>query len=325
MWLRYFLLLPMVMSELNIHVQYGDNNTIVLSYNLTSNYSYLITVRLFGNEQSKFGVFPPTDEFEENSIELFQSSSSTNLIIICFHFIRRINDLDIQCQDRSLNKEKGNSTDPDFLPSYHPFFVPMMYALSILMLLPVIIQHHRQKRTLVVQRRKELRRLSVSISQDKQNPQRKIAQKMLSQINENGNITYENIPLDLGLVSAPSTKTILEDLDDNPPMNFSIQNLQPFIAKDAFRKKSTEVDAHDCIAHLLDHTPWSTSCMDQPLMRSLSQHRVMRDCSTAIKEQHVPIIITLENDDDPIPMCDARRFSKARLQQTNRAFLESDV
>lgn len=311
------------MSELNMHAQYGDNNTIILSYNLTSNYSYLITVRLFGNEQSKFGVFPPTDEFEEHSIELFQSSSSTNLIITCFHFIRHINDLDIQCQDQSLNKDKGNKTDPEFLPSYHPFFVPMMYALSILMLLPVIIQQHRRKKNLVLQRRKELRRLSVSISQDKQNPQRKIAQKMLSQINENGDIAYENISLGLG--SSPSTKTILEDLDDNPPMNFSVQNLQPFIAKDAFRKKSTEVDAHDCIAHLLDQTPWTTPCMVQPLMRGLSRHPVVRDCPTAIKEQHGPIILSLEDNDDPIPMCETRRFSKARLQRTNRAFLESDV
>lgn len=320
MLLHYLLVLSFlssVISELTLHTQYGKNNTIILSYNLTSNYSYVITVRLFGNEQSIFGLFPPTDEFKENSIEIIQSSSPTDLIIICFHFIRRMNDLDIQCQDRSLNKSEENQSNPVFLPSYHPYFVPMMYALSILMLLPVIIQHHQQKKNLLRQRRKEIRRLSVSISQDKQNPQRKIAQKMLSQINQNGEITYGNIPRELDLISTPSARTLL---DDHLPRNFNLKNLQPFIPKDLIRKKSTEVNAHDCVAHLLDHTPWTTPFRDSSMNTRVSRH------PSVIKEQHVPIILSLDDDDDePIPMFGTKRFSRSHLQQTNQAFQESDV
>ena len=328
MFLSYFLrfsLLSTVICELNIHLQQGENNTVILTYNLTSNYSYLITFRSFGHEQFQFGPFPPTEQLEEHSIEIFPSYSPTDLLIICFHFLRQIYDLDIQCHDRSLRSNEENQSDSDILPSYHPYFVPMMYALSIVMILPVIIQHHQQKKTQVLQRRKELRRLSVSISQDKQNPQRKIVQKVLSQIDENGNLDYENLPLDLNLISAASTKTILDDLDDNPSMNFTLQNLQPFIAKDALRKASTTINAHDCIAHLLDHTPWNTPSIDQPLSTSLGRHPVVRDCPTAIKEQHVPIIITLDDDDDRIPMINTKKFSKENPYRTNQAFLESDV
>ena len=197
-------------SDLNINIQYRGNETVILFYNLTTNYSYYITFRSFGNEQSKFGLFSPTKGFKEYTIEIPYPYSTIDLLIICFHFLRPNNDLDIQCYDRRIVKSYEI-----FLPSYNPLFVPMMYALSVLMLLPVIIQNHRRKKALVLQRRKELRRLSVSISRDKQNPKRNIVQKLLAQIMEDGKINYKNIPIDIELVSAPSTKIILDDLEDN--------------------------------------------------------------------------------------------------------------
>ena len=123
--------------------------------------------------------------------------------MFAFHFILQQNDLDIQCKDIHLLKtnQTRNNTVPDFLPSYNPLFVPMMYALSVIMLLPVIIQHHQRKKAQVVQRRKQIRRLSVTIAQDDQNPQQELAKKMLTQISENGNIIYENVPADTELLS----------------------------------------------------------------------------------------------------------------------------
>jgi len=49
-------------NQLNINLDYGENNTILLFYNITTNYSYFITFRLFGEEQLKFGLFPPTNK-----------------------------------------------------------------------------------------------------------------------------------------------------------------------------------------------------------------------------------------------------------------------
>src|ERR1700722_3105762 len=113
----------------------------------------------------------------------------------------------------------------------------MMYALSILMLLPVSIQHHRKKKALILQRQKELRRLSVTIAQDDENPKQNFAKKLLSQIIERGNIDYKTIPKDIELVSPPpSTKEI------------TLENLQPFIDtnNDNNINEETGIDANDC-------------------------------------------------------------------------------
>jgi hypothetical protein len=310
--------------ELNISLEFGENNTMILFYNLTSNYSYFITFRSFGNKQLKFGLFSPIKKFEEHSMNIFyryNTSEFVYLFIICFHFILQLNDLNIQCQDLRLFESNINK---DFLPSYNPLFVPMMYALSVLMLLPVIVQHHRHKKAQSFRRRKELRRLSVSIAQDQENPKRNFARKILSQIIENGNINYDKTPMDIELVSAPSTKTILDDLDDHTNVAFTLDNLQPLIHR--YDDNDIEINAHDCIAHLLDSTPWTTSYRDQPLTTSLSRYSVVPDSARAIKEQYVPTIISLHDDeDDRKPILKTKNYSTENYSRTNRTFIESDV
>ncbi|CAF1292583.1 unnamed protein product [Rotaria sordida] len=328
-------------NQFSIDVNYGENDTIILLYNITTNYSYFITFRSFGYEQLKFGLFLSTNTSEENSIEIFYQYHTTelfHLFIICFHFILQFNDLDIQCKDLRIFKDdliKSNLPE-DFLSSYNPLFVPMMYALSILMLLPVIIQHHRHKKAQLLQRRKELRRLSMTIVQDNRNPQQNLAKSVLSKIVENDNINYENIPIDVELMSLRSTKTILDDIDDNVNSTSKLQTLQPLIYNyddddddDNDINKQSGVNAHDCIAHLLDNTPWNTSHIDEPLITSSSRHSVVRDCTTVIKEQHVPTIIPFHNDDDDNNnqkfTIGSNTDSTINLQMINRVFLESDV
>jgi hypothetical protein len=272
----------------------------------------------------KFGLFLPTKKFEEHSMEIYYQYYTNQLLIICFHFILQLNDLDIQCKDLRLFK---SDIDEVFLPSYNPLFVPMMYALSVLMLLPVIIQHHRHKKAQLFLRRKELRRLSVSISKDPENPKRNLAQKLLSQIVENGNINYEKIPMDIELIPTLSTKTIL---NDHAHVTFTLDNLQPLIHRyeDNDLDEDIEMDAHDCIAHLLDNTPWNTPYSDQPFSTNLCRYSVIRDSSRAIREQHVPTIISFhddDDDDDRKAILKAKKYSTDNYSRINRTFIESDV
>lgn len=338
--LIYFLINSVVSfvhnPQLNVNIDSDENDTLILVYNLTTNYSYFITFRSFGNEQIKFGLFNSSNnKIQTNSLDISFSNQTTELIsffIICFHFIFQINDFDIHCKDirfSKLNSNKSHHTQ-DFLPSYNPLFVPMMYALSVLMLLPVIIQHHRQKKAQLLQRRKELRRLSVSIVQDKRNPKQNFIRKILSQIIENDNINYKDLPLNIELVSVPSTKTIIDDVEDNTNVTFTLENLQPFIHRyddDDDNNRLDEqatIDAHDCVAHLLDNSPWNTPHYDQPLGTSSLQHNpVIRDYTTAIKEQHIPTMVSFHDDDD-----DDRKpilKPKTNFYRSNRVFIESDV
>ncbi|CAF2417236.1 unnamed protein product [Rotaria sp. Silwood2] len=321
-------------NQLSIDANYRENYTIILLYNITTNYSYFITFRSFGYEQLKFGLFLSTNKSEENSIEIFYQYHTTELFylfIICFHFILQLNDLDIQCKDLHVFKDEQikSNLSQDFLPSYNPLFVPMMYALSILMLLPVIIQHHRHKKAQLLQRQKELRRLSITIAQDNENPQQNLAKNILSKIVENGNISYENLPIDIELISLPSTKTMLDDIDDNVTSTFTLRTLKPFIHKydDNDIDKQSDVNANDCIAHLLDNTPWNTPHIDEPLATSSSRHPVVRDCAIAIKEQYVPTTISFHNDNDNnrIVTIESNKHSTINLQMINRVFFESDV
>ncbi|CAF3386912.1 unnamed protein product [Rotaria sp. Silwood1] len=321
-------------NQLYIDANYRENDTIILLYNITTNYSYFITFRSFGHEQLKFGLFLSTNKTEENSIEIFyqyHTIESFNLFIICFHFILQLDDLDIQCKDLRIIKDDHitSNLSQDFLPSYNPLFVPMMYGLSILMLLPVIIQHHRHKKAQLLQRRNELRRLSITISQDNRNSQQNLTNNILSKIVKNGNINYENIPVDIELISLRSTKTMLDDVDDNVNSTFALQTLQPFMHKydDNDIDKQSDVNAHDCIAHLLDNTPWNTLYIDEPLTTSSSRQPVVRDCTTAIKEQHVPTIISFHNDDNHNRKftIESNKHSTINLEMINRVFFESDV
>jgi hypothetical protein len=282
------------------------------------------------------GLFLPSNKFEEHSIEILYEYSTTELyylFIICFHFILKINDIDIHCEDLRIRKDDINTDlSKDFLPSYNPLFVPMMYALSVLMLLPVIIQHHRRKKAQLLKRQKELRRLSVTISQDQQNPGQNIAQKFLSQIIENGNVHYKNIPMDIELVSTSSTKPTIDDSDENTNVTFALQNLHPFIHKydqNDINEQSC-IDANDCIAHLLDNTPWNTPNSDQPFSTSsYRNHSVIRDSATAVKEQqHLPTIISFhddDDDDDRKPILKTIKYPTSNFRRTNRVFFESDV
>lgn len=324
-------------QNLNINVEYENNQTILLTYNLTTNFSYYLTFRLFGNEQFKYGLNSPTNQSINHSIPvLFQpeTDDSLSLFIICFHFLVSLDNLDIQCRDirlvNNFDNERFNVSE-DFLPSYNPLFVPMMYALSIIMLLPVMIQHHRRHQLQSIRRRKELRRLSVSIVQDKSNPKRNFAQRILSSFSENGNLNYESVPLGMKLTSATSTKTTLDDIDDNPIVTFSLQNSIPFTHQyDDIDLTESNIDAHDCIAHLLDNTPWNTPMPDQSFSTSSLRHSVIRDCATNIKEQYVPTIVTFyggNNDEERQLILNTRKNSTKNFNfsQANRTFFESDV
>jgi hypothetical protein len=293
-------------NELIVNLEYGENNTFIFSYNLTTNYSYYLTFRLFEHEQIEFGLFSP--KYQENSFQIYnQYDSSTTLFylfIICFHFIRRLNDIDIQCKDIRLLKETDQNKS--HIPSYKPLFIPMMYALSVLMLLPVIIQHRRRKKALLVQRQTQLRRLSLTISQD--NPD------ILSKIVENGKINFKKIPIQIELVSLPSTKTIFDDIDDNDNVTFSLQN-QPLINE---HDDESGVTADDCIAHLLNNTPWNSCSTPQPLIET--------DSMDILKEQYVPMITTFDdNEDDQQPILKSDIHCTLDLFRTNPTFIESDV
>ena len=318
-------------NQVNIRLDYGENETIILYYSLTTNDSYLITFRAFGDKELKFGLFSSTNKSAEYSIEIFhqyQTSEVFHLFIICFRFIRQYIDLDIQCNDIrlfKLNQNRSANSSEDFLPSYNPLFVPMMYALSILMLLPVIIQHHRHKQAQLLQRRKQLRRLSLSIAQDDQHPQQDLGKKLLSHITEDGNISYENIPIDIELIPMTSTNTNLDTINENANVTFTLDNLQHQYDENDINEQ-LDVTADDCIAHLLNNTPWNTPHIDQPLTINLSRHQVVRDSAASIKEKHAPTIIPFDDDDDDRkPILNTTKHPRVNLYRTNRVFFESDV
>jgi len=296
-------------NEIIVNIEYEKNNTFIFSYNLTTNYSYYLTFRLFEHEQIKFGLFSPS--FKQNSFQIYnQYYSSTTLVylfIICFHFIRQLNDIDIQCKDIRLLKIDQTKS----LPSYKPLFVPMMYALSILMLLPVIIQHRRRKRAQLIERQKQLGRLSLTISQD--NPE------ILSKIVDNKKIKFKKIPIQIELVSLPSSKTILDDIDDNDNVTFTLQKLRPFADKSDEDEDESGVTADDCIAHLLNNTPWSSSLTQQT--------SVERDSMDMLNEQHSPMITTFygTEEDDQQSLLESNVHSTIDLFKINPAFMESDV
>lgn len=290
-------------NQLNVDIDYGENSTIILLYNLTTQYNYFITFRPFGDEQIKLGLFSPTNKSVQNSIDILYHYDTRELFIICFYFILSLKDLDIQCKDLRLvqNTEIESHSEKDFLPSYNPLFVPLMYALSVLMLLPVIIQHHRRKQAKLIARRKQIRSLSISIAKDDPS----LTQSVLSKIVENGKVCYENLPIDIRLLSmSPTVTTRLDDLDDPTKPTFTLETSQPYVYENENYDVDDDdddeliVDAHDCVAHLLDSAPWSTSDIDEPVTASSSDCLVVRDSARAIKEQYVPTIILSDYDNN---------------------------
>lgn len=299
-------------NNLNVNIEYGNNNTFIFSYNITTNYSYYLTFRLFEHEQIKFGLFHPSERANKFPISNSYNTSTTlfYLFIICFHFIRPINDLDIQCKDIRLLKYQPNKSH---LPSYKPLFVPLMYALSVLMLLPVIIQHRRRKQAQLIERRKQLRRLSITIAQDNPN--------ILSNFVENGNINLKRIPIQIELVSLPSIKTILDDIDDNDNITYALRNLPTSIIEHDENDDDDDVGvtADDCIAHLLNTTPWNSNTIPQISASAYSMN--------ILQEQQFPMITKFfdDDDDDRRSISRSNTHSTVDLYRSNPAFIESDV
>jgi hypothetical protein len=302
------------MNDLSVKIEYGENDTFILSYNLSTNYSYYLTFRLFEHEQIKFRLCLPTYQYKQYSIQIPNHYDlKTDLFIICFHFIRQFNDIDIQCIDiRSSKPDQFASLDEN-QPSYKPLFVPMMYALSVLMLLPVFIQHRRHKRAQLIKRRKELRRLSITITQDNPN--------IVSHIVANGNINLKKIPIQIELVSLPLKRTNLEDNDN---VTFTFEKLQPFFDNYDDDEDESGITADDCIAHLLNNTPWTSSLIEQSPTISL----VKRNSVPASEEEYAPMKTTFNNnvdDDDRQPILKSNAYCTVNLFRTNPAFIESDV
>ena len=292
-------------TDFTVNIESHDNQTFILHYNVTTNYSYYITFRLFGHEQLKLGLFTPKFPCEQSSVTILDQyrphSDSTTLYIVCFHFLRSPLDIDIQCRDIRLA-----TTEVDSRPSYKPLFVPMMYALSVLMLLPVIIQHRRHKQAQLSERRKALRRLSINIIQD--NPE------LLPRCVQNGKLDPKKIPIQIELLSFPSTRTIMDNIDDNDNVTFSLPNGEPFHAACNEESEDFGVTADDCIAHLLDNAPWNTDYSEKAPLRS------------SMKEQQVPMLASVYD-----PQSDRPSSSKSdahctvHLFRSNPAFIESDV
>ena len=315
-------------NPLSVLLKNGDNNTIRVFYNLTTNYSYYLTFRSFGQPAMKFGLYSPTSRAGRYSLDIahsYQTSETFYLWIVCFHFLLRNNGLDIQCKDIGLPKAYANksSSSGDFLPTYNPLFVPLMYALSIVMLLPVIIQHHRQKKALILQRQKALRRLSLSIAPEVTEMTRQnLAKKLLSKMVEN-----VNIPIELELIEASSDGLLLDDDEGNVRLTFTLDNLRPWIHRHEENNTTQELTmtADDCIAHLLNSMPWKASNMQQSLTVSSLEHVVIHDGVTAVHEDHIPTIVTFSEDDefdDRKPILQLHKYPKIKVHRT---FFESDV
>lgn len=180
------------------------------------------------------------------------------------------------------------------------------------MLLPVFIQHRRLKKVQSIVRRKELRRLSLTITPDNPN--------LLSQISENATMNFKQIPIHVELVSFPSTKTILDDIDDNDNVTFTLQQkFQPFVEKYDDSEESG-ITADDCIAHLLDSTPWSS----YPIKKSPMVNRIKRKSREILKEQHLPIITTFHSNDQQSAI-QSNPYYTVDFFRTNPTFTESDV
>ena len=315
-------------NQLTILLQNGDNNTMRLFYNLTTNYSYYLTFRSFGQPAMKFGLYSPVSRPRRYSLDLvhsYQTSETFYLWIICFHFLLRNNDLDIQCKDIRQSKTPSNksTSSSDFLPTYNPLFVPLMYALSVLMLFPMVIQHHRQKKALILQRQKALRRLSLSIAPGEPELTRQtLAKKLLSRIVKSG-----KIPIELELIDESSDRLLLEEDDDNGRLTFTLENLRPWIHQheDSHIDQESRMSADDCISHLLNSMPWKASQIEQSVTISSLEHVLIHDEVTPIHEDHIPTMLAIPDDDeldDRKPVFKLRKYPKIKVHRT---FFESDV
>ena len=320
-------------DQLSAAINYGENDTFILLFNTTTNYSYFITFRSFGNKQFKFGLFSSVNKFQENSIEIFyqyHTNDSFYLFIVCFHFIVNFTDLDVQCKDIRLinNNQIESNRSKVSPPSYNPLFIPVMYALCVIMVLPIIIRNHYRKRTQVLERRKQLRRFSTTIAQGNKNPQRNLAKKVLSHLEEDGDINYKDIPIDIELSPITSTKTILGDMNDNKRLTSGLETLQSYtyIYDNNDISEQPNVNAHACVAHLLDKRPWNISNSDEPLSTRPLRNSVVHDCAVAKTEASLPERNLLDEDSDNVQKFSFKTYEKtpANLRIVNKICLELD-
>ncbi|CAF1522883.1 unnamed protein product [Adineta ricciae] len=311
-------------TQISVEIESLDNTTFILYYNLTTDYPYYLTFRLFEHEAIKYGLFPATHRYEYKSLKIFNQSGSSaesvDLFVICFHFLRRSDDIEIQCKDLRVVK-----TDFEILPTYKPLFVPLMYALSILMLLPMMIQHRHHKRKQLLERRKQLRRLSLTISPD--NPD------LLTDIVEKGHVNVKKIPIQIELVSLPP-KQVLEDIDDNDNVTYTLQTIRSSIenSDENDDDNGPSISADECIAHLLNNIPWKSHLHQHSPMIS-SVNRQPRD---VLCEQQVPVITILtdrdvdeeEQDDgsnDKRPILKPKPHHTVELFITNPVYTDADI
>lgn len=242
-------------TVLAVDVKYGIENTFIVQYNLTTSYSYYVTFRQFEHQQIKLGLFSPTFQHQEYSFKISNqhntSSESFYLFIVCFYFTLPLNDIDIHCKDIRLLKNDYIDSSHEHHASYKPLFVILMYALSILVILPVAAQHHYRKKALILAREKELKRYSLTIGGDTTN--------ILSKLAENGGVNSTAVPVQL--TQLPSTSTLtndMDDMDDYERLSFTVPNLHLSTNRENVDNES-DATAIDCIAHVLNNTPWNSS------------------------------------------------------------------
>ena len=270
-------------QQLHVAIEARENHRLILHYNVSTNHSYRLSIRSFGGEEQNLGLFPSADS---SPIEILNPNDSTaDLFIVCCYFILLDHHVDVQCKDIRL--PNSNQTPS----SYKPLFVPMMYALSVLMLLPVIIQHRRQKRALVKERRKQIRRLSINIAQD--NPD------LLPQIIAEQYLDRSTVPFELELLSFPS------------------HDIRPLL--DTRHPNDCSVSADDCVAHLLDNAPWNSISPGKAPVN----HAPKRTSSVTVKAKHVSIGRTTY--DEPLARSKPSTHFTLNLYRSNPAFVESDV
>jgi hypothetical protein len=313
-------------NSFHLQLLHDNNHTIRLLYNLTTNYSYYMTFRSFADRTLKFGPYSATFRPKQYSLNIVHTLSNHDLpylFIICFYFLLRIDELDIQCRDirSSMIHRNRSSTPADFLPTYNPLFVPLMYALSVLMLLPVIIQHHRRKKVLILQREKQLQRLSLTTVD---NDIERVRSACLSTAKKPGTMST-----DIELVEVLTDKMYLADIDEHVHLSFTLENLQPYEYQcevDTYENPRSTITADDCIAHLLDSTPWKTSHIDSPALVRCLEETIVSDYSRVTRIPHVPTIQTYNVDDnnmnDHLLIVQAQNLPKIIVHDT---FIESDV
>ncbi|CAF0922551.1 unnamed protein product [Didymodactylos carnosus] len=197
---------------------------------------YSITFRSFGAEAYRFGSFLTGNEtITINYIQLNENiDCADGLYITCIYYIEPR--FDPICKDLKFDDGRHSVS-----PSYNPLFVPLMYALSIFMLFPVIIQHHRKKTKLLLARQQQIRRLSLTITNVDPNENHELFTKQIL-----SKITNRNY-LNTATTSFSSLDKYISnssDLIDHNEQEDDDDNNCP--------------NANDSIEHLLSSKPWLT-------------------------------------------------------------------